>query len=119
MLTVHLNQVIFHAFHGLYEGEVKTGNNFEVSLSVSYEEKKLKFDNIENLISYESLFEIVRKRMKAPTPLLEEIADGILRKIMHEYPNVKEISISIFKLSAPINGFEGKVGITLQKKFDR
>jgi dihydroneopterin aldolase len=56
--------------------------------------------------------------MSVPTPLLEELAEGIIRKIRHEYSFVKEISISIFKLQPPIGGFQGKVGITLHKKFD-
>jgi dihydroneopterin aldolase len=118
MLTVHLSNLVFHASHGLYEGEVKTGNHFEVSLHVSYEEKKLKLDNLKNLISYETLFGIVNKRMAVPTPLLEELAEGIVRKIRHEFSGIREISITILKLNAPIENLQGKVGITLLKKFD-
>jgi dihydroneopterin aldolase len=56
--------------------------------------------------------------MAMPTPLIEEIAESIIRKIRHEYSFVKEVSISIFKLQPPIENFQGKVGVTLQKKFD-
>jgi len=118
MLTVHLTDLKFYAHHGVYEGEATAGNEFEVQLLVSYEEKKIKFDSLKNVLNYEELFQLVRKRMSVPTPLLEELAEGIIRKIRHEYSFVKEISISIFKLQPPIGGFQGKVGITLQKKFD-
>lgn len=118
MLTVHLEKSVFFAHHGLHDGENDTGNNFEVTLNVSYEEGRLHLNSLTGIISYEDLFHIVKKRMASPTPLLEELADSILRTIKHQFPMVKEISISIYKLTAPIEGLQGKVGITLQKKFE-
>jgi len=118
MLTVHLTNVRFFAHHGVYDGEAKVGGEFEVHLTVKYEEKKIKFDNLKNVLNYEELYHIVKKRMVMPTPLMEELAESVIRKIRHEYSFVKEVSISIFKIQPPIEGFQGKVGITLQKKFD-
>jgi dihydroneopterin aldolase len=118
MLTVHLTDLRFFAHHGLYDGEATLGSEFDVHLLVKYEEKKIKFDNLKNVINYEELYHIVKKRMAMPTPLMEELAESIIRKIRHEYSFVKEVSISIFKIQPPIEGFRGKVGVTLQKKFD-
>jgi 7,8-dihydroneopterin aldolase/epimerase/oxygenase len=118
MLTVHLHQLIFYGYHGLYEGEETVCNSFEVNLDVSYDVKKEKLDNLKNLISYEDLYKIVHQRMHAPTPLLEELANGIMRKIKHEYAQVESIKISIYKLHAPIESFQGKVGISFFRKFD-
>ena len=118
MLSVHLNDLRFFAHHGIYDGEAQSGHEFEVQLTVKYEEKKLKFDDIKNVLNYVELYQIVKKRMTMPTPLIEEVAESIIRKIRHEYSFVKEVSISIFKLQPPIENFQGSVGITLQKKFD-
>jgi len=118
MLTVHLQNLIIHAFHGLYQGEHKAGNNFAVDLSVSYDEKNIKLERIENIISYEDLFNLVKRRMEVTTPLLEVVADSIVWKIKKQYPFVKEIKISIFKVEAPIANFQGRPGITLHKNFD-
>jgi 7,8-dihydroneopterin aldolase/epimerase/oxygenase len=118
MLTVHLSDLVFFAHHGVYDGEAKACSGYEVHLDVSYDEKNIKFDNINNVLNYAELFGIVKKRMAVPSFLLEEVAEGIIRKIRHEYSFVKEVSISIFKLQPPIANFQGKVGITLQKKFD-
>jgi dihydroneopterin aldolase len=118
MLTVHLTDLRFFAHHGIYDGEASTGGEYEVDLLVKYEEKKIKFDSLKNVLNYEELFHIVKKRMAMPTPLMEELAESIIRKIRHEYSFVKEVSISIFKIQPPIEGFRGKVGVTLQKKFD-
>ncbi len=118
MLTVHLNDLRFFAYHGIYEGESKSGNELLVHLLVQYEEKNLRFDSIRNVLNYVELYNIVKKRMLMPTPLLEEVAESIIRKIRHEYSFVKEVSISIFKLQPSIENFQGSVGITLHKKFD-
>ncbi len=118
MLTVQLYDLSFHSFHGVYEGESKVGNNYQVNLSVVYNEKKIKFDNINNVLNYEELYEIVKKRMNIASPLLEDVAEGIIRNIRHQYSYVKEARVSIYKLQAPIEHFQGKVGITLTKKFD-
>ena len=36
LMTIELTGLRFHAFHGLYEGEKIVGNEFDVSLYVSY-----------------------------------------------------------------------------------
>ena len=118
MLSVHLSDLQFYAYHGVYEGESVLGGHYQVDLRVDYDEKNIRFDDIENVISYEELFSIVKKRMAIASPLLEEVAEAIIRKIKHRYSVAKEISISIFKLQPPIEGFQGKAGITLQKKFE-
>ena len=118
MLTVHLSDLRFFAHHGIYDGEPEAGGEFEVHLQVKYDEKEIKFDKLENILSYEELYHIVKKGMLMPTPLIEEVAESIIHKIRQEYSFVKEVSISIFKLQPPIENFQGKVGVTLQKKFD-
>jgi len=118
MVTVHLHKVIMHAYHGVYKEEQKTGSNYEVDLDVKFDEAASGFEHIGDTISYEELFAIVKKKMMVPTVLLEKVCEGIIRKIRHEYAQVKEITISIYKLEAPIESFQGRVGVTMRKKFD-
>ena len=118
MLSVYLSDLQFYAYHGIYEGEALVGGNYQVHLRVDYNEKNNRFEDVHNIISYEDLFAIVKKRMAIASPLLEEVADAIIRKIKHRYSAAKEISITIFKLQPPIEGFQGRAGITLQKKFE-
>ncbi len=118
MIIVELQNIIMHAYHGIYEGEAKIGSDYEVNLKVSYNEGKSDFSSINSTINYAEIFEIVQQRMKVPTPLLEKVAEGIIRKIKHQYSFAKEIVISIYKLQPPIEIFQGKVGITMHKTFD-
>lgn len=118
MVTVQLHNLIFSGRHGIFEEERLTGNTFEVHLDVMYDDKGNPFDSLDNTVDYSGLFEIVQQRMQVAAPLLEKICERIIRKIRHQYPFVKKVSVSIYKLQAPIGNFQGKAGVTMTKKFD-
>jgi 7,8-dihydroneopterin aldolase/epimerase/oxygenase len=118
MITVELRNVIMHGHHGIYPEEKEVLNTFEVNLDVSYEEKGAGFDKLEDTISYVSLYKIVQKKMQVPEFLLESVCQEIIGMIKHQYPFVKEIRMSIYKLQAPIENFQGKVGVTMHLRFD-
>lgn len=118
MITVELHNLILHGYHGIFEEEKKVMNTFEVNLTVRYDEKKSNFNKLEDTISYVDLYDIVKQKIQVPAFLLEKICQGIIQKIKHQYPVVREIVISIYKMQAPIENFQGKVGVTMRKKFD-
>lgn len=118
MIAIELHDIRMHAFHGIYEGEEKQGNPYVINLDVKYDERTSDFDDIRNTIDYTELFEIVRHRMQIATGLVEKVCESIVLRIKHQYPFVKEISLSIHKLQPPIEHLQGSVGVTLNKKFD-
>jgi dihydroneopterin aldolase len=118
MVTIELQNIRLQAYHGLYEGEQKTGSPYEVNLKVMYDEGDVSFDNLKHTINYVDVFEIVKQRMKVATPLLEKLAEDIIRKLKHQYPFATEISISVYKLEPPIENIQGKIGVTMHKRFD-
>ncbi len=118
MIAVHLKELKFHAHHGLYAGEDKTGGPFEVNLSVYYEPAG-PITSIEQTINYVALFEIVKKRMMQTSSLIETVAQDICDTIKTRFPVIMEIKVEIDKCSGPIENFQGKTGITLHKTFNR
>ena len=118
MVSIELQNIRLHAFHGLYEGEKKTGSIYDLSIKISFDEEKSDFEDLKDTINYEDVFAIVKQRMQIPTPLLEKVADGIILRIKLQFPLTREIILSIFKLQAPIENFEGKIGVTIHKRFD-
>ncbi len=119
MVTIQLHKLIVHGTHGLYEEERKVVNTFEVNLDVLYEERNAQFDSLDETISYDRLYEIVRQTMREPVPLLEKICLDIIQKIRSVYPATLEINISIFKLRVPMENFEGRVGVAINRKFEK
>lgn len=118
MISIELRDVRLHAFHGIFEGEEKVGNDYIINVEVKFEENSNDIEDIRDTINYADLYNIIRQRMNIPTGLLEKVCESIVRHIKHHYPFVKAITLSIQKLQAPIEGFEGKVGVTMTKLFN-
>ena len=118
MISIELKDVRLYARHGYYKDEPKTGNVYHIDLCVKYEEGKSKFDTLADTINYEDLYDILRQRMQTPTALLEKLCDEIIQQIKTQYPFIVEAKISLYKIQAPIQNFEGKVGVSLHKIFN-
>jgi len=116
MQTVHLRDIKFFAFHGVYDEEKFTGNEFEVNLSVVFDQGTVD-DDLARTVDYVHLFKILNIEMNQPRTLLETVAEKVIAAIFLSYPFVKSISIDIWKLNPPIEQFDGKVGISLSKTF--
>ena len=118
MLTIELQQIKLHAFHGLYPGEERLGSPYEVNLKAQcMEPANGTYLELSDTINYAVLYEIIRKRMAVPTPLLETVANDIIGEIIAQFPRIRTIEISIFKLQPPIAQFEGRVGVTINRSF--
>jgi dihydroneopterin aldolase len=118
MITIELCDIRLHAYHGIFEGEEKTGSPYIVNLLVTYDDTNIEFNDISDTINYAELYKIIRNRMQIPTGLIEKVCDSIIRHIKHQYPFVKEVDLSIYKLQAPIENFQGKVGVRMNRKFN-
>lgn len=116
MFTIHLHDLKFFAYHGLYEEERKTGNNFEMNVDVMADIPGT-ITKLEHTIDYAEVYQIIEARMKQPTALLETLVHDLAEKI-YQYDNrVKSVNITIKKLSAPIKFFNGVVGVSYKKDF--
>lgn len=117
LLTIELKGLHFFAAHGLYAEERKTGNEFEVNLTVSYIPATEVIREIEHTVDYSSLYRLLKNEMKKPRQLLETLVMEIA-EIMHQlYSYIKKIDISVHKLYPPIPGFTGRVGVSYSKSF--
>ena len=104
----------FYAFHGVFEEEKKTGNEFRVSLKVTlpFKEEVLN-DDIDSTVSYADLYEIIKTEMEKPRNLLEKLAIDIVKRIIENFPEVKKGRIEIEKIHPPIPGMLGTALVAL------
>lgn len=116
VMTIQLQQLRFFTKHGLYAEELKTGNEFEVSLSVDHIPAEGVITDISTTVNYVTLYELVKTRMQQPTALLETVAMEITEAIFAAFPAVKKTELSIIKLHPPIAGFTGSVGVKYCKE---
>ncbi|HYH15133.1 MAG TPA: dihydroneopterin aldolase [Flavisolibacter sp.] len=117
VLTIQLENVRFFAAHGLYKEEALLGNEFEVDASISYKAPKKVVGHIEETVDYVKVYQLIEEVMLQQQELLETCAMIIADRIQQQFPYVKNVTISIRKIHAPITNFAGRVGVKYSKRF--
>lgn len=108
---VSLENVRFFAYHGFFESENMTGNEFEVNLTVEYSEKDMDTEELNNTVSYADLYALVREEMERTRKLLETLAREIVISVKEKYPFIEKISCKVTKIAPPIGGFIGSASV--------
>ena len=116
MLTIHLHNLLFHSFHGMYKEEKILGNNFEVNVDVSIKAQQ-NITKLKQSVDYVSLYTVIKEVMDKPTPLLEMLVQELAEKIRLSDEKIDSVNISIKKLNPPIGNLQGTVGVSYSKIF--
>ncbi len=113
MFTIQLNQLRFFAYHGIHEEEKILGNEFDLSLHVNYQPQQLPVVDLEATVDYTVLYELVKKYMQVPTPLLETVVSQICKEVLEQFPSVLLVSCTLTKLHPPVAAIQGSLGVSL------
>lgn len=101
---VCLNNVRFHARHGVMPQERATGGEFVVSLRAKYPlAAAIESDDVADTINYAEILEIINKEMLKPSCLLENAAGRIGRSIFMRFPKVESVDITLAKINPPMS----------------
>jgi dihydroneopterin aldolase len=114
MLSVHLKQLRFKGFHGIHPEEKVAGAEFEINIDIHTSVKDV--HHLSETVDYVTVYELVKKRMATPTPLLETLAKEMAESILAQFSIVDSVDIQIDKINPPIAFFQGRVGISYQSK---
>ena len=117
IITIHLKSLRFFAYHGLYDTEKVNGNDFEMDAAVSFHHPEGKIIHIDDTINYATVFDIIKNEMEKPRELLETFLDELALVLKNSFPQITNIDITLYKLTAPIKNFKGKAGVQLQKNY--
>jgi 7,8-dihydroneopterin aldolase/epimerase/oxygenase len=115
-LTISLNNVRFRAYHGLHPEERQKGNDFVVNMQISYIPNETIL-SLDDTIDYAIMFEIINSTMQKPVDLLETLAQTICNNVHQQFPQVKEVIVSVEKLNPPIDKFSGSAGVKYTKQY--
>ena len=114
MLSLHLSKIHIFSYHGIYAEEKVLGNEFEVDVLVKHLPARIPVKHMEDTIDYTSVYELVKKRMEVPTPLLETVVTEIAVQILAQFSLAMHVAVSIKKLHPPIAQFRGSVGVSFE-----
>lgn len=116
MFTIHLHNLKFYSFHGIHEEEQVLGSEYEVNVDIGINGDE-KISHLHQTINYVSVYDIIKKQMDHPTPLLETLAQKITKQIKEIDTQIKSIVINIKKINPPVIAFTGNVGVTYSASF--
>ena len=111
MFTIHLKDLKFHAYHGLYDIEKEKGNHFELNVAIDVGISDKKITAIEQTVDYSKVYAVIEARMKMATPLLETLLQDMALLISAMDKRITKINLHIIKLNPPIPNFNGLVGV--------
>lgn len=112
---IFINEVRFHAFHGVMPQERTVGADFTVSVRVGYDMiMALDTDDITHAISYADVADIIAREMAIPSQLLEHVAGRIAKAILNELPMAQYADISITKDNPPMGIDSMGAGVALR-----
>ena len=101
--SIFLDEVRFHAFHGVMPQERAVGADFTVWLKVGYDfVKAAESDELIDTISYADLYEVVRAEMDKPSQLLEHVALRIVNAVAARWPRIDTIDLRLAKDNPPM-----------------
>jgi dihydroneopterin aldolase len=93
-----LQDVEFHAYHGVYEEETLMGGKFIVNASVLvYRTASKNITVLEDATNYEIIYKIMHVEMQKTVPLIETVAQRIVNQLKAEFTEAREIEVSIVK----------------------
>lgn len=98
-----LQNLKFHAFHGVLPQERLTGNDYMVDLSIKYDVSgALTSDDVNDTLNYAEVFQLVAQEMAVPSALLERVAGRIGDRLFRRYPGIEEVELKIVKQNPPM-----------------
>jgi dihydroneopterin aldolase len=114
VFTIHLTNLQFHSFHGVYEEEKLLGNLYEVNVELMVDGIE-PVTRLDQTVNYETVYAITAQRMTIPTPLLETVAQDLANLIYEANPRARSVKVNIEKKYPPVATIQGAVVVSYKK----
>jgi dihydroneopterin aldolase len=109
-----LDNMLFHANHGVFPQETLVGNTFIVHLKIKADlSEAIANDRLEDTINYAAMFDVVKKEMSQPSKLLEHVAGRIIAGLKQHFPQIEEVELKLSKQHPPVNGQMESAGVII------
>ena len=114
--TVKVENLKIYAFHGCMEEEKVIGSDYVVNVCATCSVGKKAFDDeIVGTVDYVDLARIVKREMSIRSKLLEAVVNRIISCCFNEISVLDEISVTVSKLTPPINADVDSVSVTIDR----
>lgn len=115
--TIELHDVHLFAHHGVMQQEREIGAWFTIDLILEISDHSCsESDMIEGTVSYADVYDILRKEMKQPSNLLENVCNRISKRLYDSFAQITGIRITLCKDTPPMGGDRLKAAVTLSSR---
>ena len=115
--TVKVENLKIYAFHGCMEEEKIIGGDYVINIcAVCSVGKKAFDDEIGGTVDYVDLARIAKREMSVRSRLLEAVVIRIIDCCFNEISVLDHISVTVSKLSPPIDADVESVSVSMDKK---
>ncbi|MGP6602400.1 dihydroneopterin aldolase [Ornithobacterium rhinotracheale] len=115
---IHLSNIKIYAYHGCLPEENVIGAWYVVNLRVEVDLTQAgKTDDLQHTINYADLSEIIHRRMKQKSNLLEKVCYDILVEIKNYSDQIEGAEIQLAKLDPPMPGNIERASVKMYQKF--
>lgn len=98
-----LNNMRFHAFHGVMPLEGVVGQLFVVNMELDVDcAFAMNSDELGDTVSYADVYELVKSEMLSPSRLIEHLAARIANAVFCRFDKVERVKISLVKQNPPM-----------------
>jgi len=116
MSKICLENMEFHAFHGVLEHENKLGNTFLVSVTMEVDTEKAGIsDDLNDTLNYQLVYNVVKDQMNISSKLIEQVGHRILDTLFNSFPQITNLKVHLSKLNPPLGAKVERVSIELNK----
>lgn len=114
---IHLNEMEFYGYHGVFAEETKLGQRFRLTLSLAVDLKQAgETDELEQTVHYGEVYGLCKDIVEGePKKLLEAVAERLASKVMEDFPLVKGVRVLLVKPDPPIPGYYKSVAVELTR----
>lgn len=115
--AILLQNLIFHARHGVLPSEADLGQRFEIDLELELDTVPAGHsDQVRDTVNYAQAYEIVRTICETRRfNLIEALAETLAGELLRTFPRIDGVVITVRKPGAPIRGLFDHVGVRIRR----
>lgn len=113
-IEIEIDRLRIYAYHGVMPQERQVGNEFEVTVRLSYPaDRAVESDRLEGTLNYAEAIRVIEQVMAEPSELLEHVAGRIQKALTERFPAIAGGSIKVAKMNPPVGARIASVAVTL------
>ncbi|MBB6455270.1 dihydroneopterin aldolase [Salirhabdus euzebyi] len=115
MDKIHINEMSFYGYHGLFPEENKLGQRFIVDVTLYLNLQKAgTSDDMNDSVNYGDVYELTKEIVEGKAKkLIEAVGEKVAQALLNRFSILEAVKVKVTKPGAPIPGYYKDVAIDI------